>query len=72
MPVNEPSWRKPAGTFLILLIIAVWAVIVTSLSGWIGALPILVQTIIYVVAGFVWIFPARRVLVWMELGRWRI
>lgn len=72
MPMNEPSWRKPAGAFLILAIIIVWAAIVASLAEWLGGLPILVQTIIYLVAGIVWIFPARRVLVWMELGRWRV
>lgn len=72
MPMNEPSWRKPVGVLLIVLIIIVWAVIVASLSGWIGALPVLVQTIVYLVAGIVWIVPARSVLVWMELGRWRI
>ena len=72
MQVNEPSWRKPAGVFLILAIIIVWAAIVASLSGWVGGLPVLVQTVIYLAAGIVWIFPARRVLVWMELGRWRV
>ena len=70
--MNEPSWRKPAGVFLILAIIIVWAVIVASASAWLGGLPILVQTIVYLVAGIVWIFPAKRVLVWMELGRWRV
>ena len=70
--MNEPSWRKPAGVLLILVIIIVWAAIVANLSEWIGALPILLQTLIYLVAGIVWIFPARRVLVWMELGRWRV
>lgn len=72
MQVNEPSWRKPAGVLLILAIIIVWAAIVASLSEWLGTLPVLVQALIYLVAGIVWIFPARRVLVWMELGRWRV
>lgn len=68
---NEPSWRKPAGIFLILLLILVWAVIVASASPWIGQLPMLVQGLVYVVAGIVWILPLKPLLAWMETGRWR-
>lgn len=67
----RPTWRKPAGMALILAIIAVWSVIVASFSGTIGRWPILVQLIVYVTAGIIWIFPTRPVLVWMETGRWR-
>jgi hypothetical protein len=55
----------------ILAIITAWAVIVSSFSGVIGTWPGLVQLVIYVVAGIIWIFPTRPVLTWMETGRWR-
>ena len=32
--MSEPSWRKPAGVFAILALIALWAVLVVSLSAW--------------------------------------
>ena len=67
----EPSWRKPTGIFLILLIIVVWAVIVATASPWIGALPVLLQGLVYVAAGIVWILPLKPLLAWMETGRWR-
>ena len=67
----EPSWRKPAGIFLILLIILVWSVIVATASPWIGALPVLLQGLVYVAAGIVWILPLKPLLAWMETGRWR-
>ncbi len=67
----QPSWRKPAGMLLILLLIAVWATIVVSLSPWIGAWSILVQTIFYLIAGIVWILPLKPLLRWIELGTWR-
>jgi len=70
-PGPQPSWRKPAGMFLILALITVWAVIVGSLSPWIGQLPALVQAAIYVVAGIVWILPLKPLLSWMETGHWR-
>ncbi len=68
---TEPTWRKPAGMLLILLIIAVWAVLVASLSRWIGELHALVQAVIYVFLGIVWIAPMKPLLQWMETGRWR-
>lgn len=68
---HEPSWRKPAGILLILLIIAIWAVMIGSLSPWVGRLPTLVQVVFYVVTGIVWIMPMRPLLQWMETGRWR-
>jgi hypothetical protein len=67
----NPSWRKPVGTLAILTLILVWVVAVASFSPWIGALPTLVQLVIYLVLGIVWILPLRPLLLWMETGRWR-
>jgi hypothetical protein len=62
----SPSWRKPAGAFAIIALIIGWSVAVVSLSGEIGRLPTIVQAIVYLVAGIVWILPLRPLLVWME------
>ncbi|MET0362827.1 MAG: DUF2842 domain-containing protein [Sphingobium sp.] len=72
-PVHQPSWRKPVGMLLILLLIALWAIMVGSLSATIGSLPMIVQVVVYIVLGIVWIWilPMRRLLAWMETGRWR-
>ena len=67
----QPSWRKPAGMFLILTLIAVWTIIVVSVSPWVGTWPVLVQGIFYLVAGIIWIMPLKPLLRWMELGKWR-
>lgn len=71
MKGHEPSWRKPAGMLMMLAVIALWAVLVGSLSARIATLPAVAQMIIYVAAGIAWIFPMRPLLVWMETGRWR-
>lgn len=63
--------RMGLGLAGILALIMVWAVIVASLAGPIGSLPILVQAVIYLAAGIVWIFPLRPLLRWMETGQWR-
>ena len=66
-----PSWRKPAGMLIILLLILVWCVGIASLSGTIGRWHGLVQLLFYVVTGIVWIMPLKPLLRWMETGRWR-
>lgn len=67
----QPSWRKPAGMFGILLLIAVWAFMVGSLSPWVGQWPVLAQGLFYLVTGVIWIMPLKPLLRWMELGSWR-
>ena len=65
----QPSWRKPAGIFAILALIAGWAVLVVSLSAEVGTWPILAQAIFYLIAGIAWILPLKPLLRWMETGR---
>lgn len=69
--MNEPSWRKPFGIFLIVVLIVAWAAIVASAASWIGGLHWLLQLPIYLFAGLVWILPLKPLLLWMETGRWR-
>ena len=70
MPV-KPSWRKPAGIFLILALIAAWAALVATgadlLDG--AAWPLLAAY--FIAAGLVWILPLKPLLRWMETGKWR-
>ena len=67
--MNQPSWRKPAGIFAILALIAVWAALVVAFSGQIGGWPVLAQGLFYLVAGIAWILPLKPLLRWMETGR---
>ena len=70
-PGPQPSWRKPAGMFMILCLIALWAFVIGSFSEAIGRLPGWAQIPVYVVSGIVWIAPLKPLLQWMETGRWR-
>lgn len=67
--MNQPSWRKPVGIFAILALIALWAVLITSLSRHVGRWPVLAQALFYLIAGLAWILPLKPVLRWMETGR---
>jgi predicted membrane channel-forming protein YqfA (hemolysin III family) len=66
----SPSFRKLAGICLILLLIALWAALVASLSPIVSRWPILVQAPFYLFMGLVWIVPLKPMVRWMESGRW--
>ena len=68
-PAHPPSWRKPAGVFAILALIAIWAALVASLAGTVGEWPVLFQAGFYLIAGIAWVFPLKPLLRWMETGR---
>lgn len=70
-PPPSPTWRKPAGMFIILAMITILAGIVASQASMIGRLPIWAQAILYLILGTVWIAPLRPLLIWMETGKWR-
>ena len=70
-PNASPSWRKPAGALLILLIILVWIVLIASFSSLIGQLAWPFQALVYLVTGIIWIAPLKPLLRWMETGCWR-
>ena len=73
MPLEpaKPSWRKPAGIFLILLLIAVWAWLVVTIADRLPGMPWPVRALFFTAAGIVWILPLKPLLRWMELGKWR-
>jgi hypothetical protein len=66
MKPARPSWRKPAGIGLILLLITCWAILVASLAHVTDGLPWPVQALYYLVAGVAWVLPLKPLLRWME------
>lgn len=70
-PVERPTIRKPAGVFIILCMIGVLAWAFGTFAGELGRLHALIQAVIYLVAGVVWIAPLKPLLRWMETGKWR-
>lgn len=66
----KPTLRKPAGVLGMIAGLAVYAVLVVSLSGPVGQLPALLQAVIYLILGTIWVLPLRPLLIWMETGRW--
>ena len=68
---RKPSARTLGAALAILSFIALWAVLVASLSRFVGRWPILVQAPFYLVMGIAWIFPLRPIVRWSQIGSWR-
>ena len=70
---DGPRWQKPVGMLAIVAMIVVWCIAVVSLSRWVGGWPVPLQLLFYLVTGIVWLWllPMRRMLSWMETGRWK-
>ncbi len=70
-PQNQPSWRKPVGMILILLLILLWSGVAVTLIDQLSGLNFWLQLPAYVILGIAWIFPVRPLLTWMNKGSYR-
>ena len=67
---DKPTLRIPLGIIALLLALTVYALLVAKASDYIGQLHVLLQTLVYIVLGTVWLLPLKRFLIWMETGKW--
>ncbi|GAA4643945.1 hypothetical protein GCM10023115_19050 [Pontixanthobacter gangjinensis] len=68
---EEPSARIPLGILGLLVGLTIYAILIARylpdlIDGW----PTLIQTVIYLILGVIWLLPLRRFLIWMETGKW--
>lgn len=68
---ETPTWRIPIGIIGLLLGLTIYALVIARYApDIIGEWPVLVQTVIYIILGVLWLLPLRRFLIWMETGSW--
>ncbi|MDE1466878.1 DUF2842 domain-containing protein [Aurantiacibacter sp. D1-12] len=68
---TEPTWRIPVGVLGLLAALLVYGVVIARyVPGLIGGWPGLLQALVYLVLGLIWLLPLRNFLIWMETGNW--
>lgn len=68
---KDPTARIPIGILGLLIALTVYGLVIARyIPGIIGDWPTLVQAVIYLILGIIWLLPLRRFLIWMETGRW--
>ena len=69
---ETPTWRIPAGILALLVGLTAYGLVAARyVPDLIGNWPVLLQTVVYLVLGLIWLLPLKRFLIWMETGRWR-
>tara|TARA_B100000678_G_scaffold288412_1_gene296824 strand:+ start:40 stop:282 length:243 start_codon:yes stop_codon:yes gene_type:complete len=70
---HEPNWRIPVGILGLLIGLLVYGLVIARyVPDLVATWPILLQTVVYLVLGLLWLLPLRRFLIWMETGRWSV
>ncbi|GER07444.1 hypothetical protein GCM10007972_13320 [Iodidimonas muriae] len=69
MAIERPSLRSLTGTLLLVGGLIVYALLAMQLGAIINGWPIWGQTVIYVIVGLAWLWPAKHLLGWMGRGR---
>ena len=64
--------RIPLGILALLVGLALYALAVMWASQSIERLPNLLEALVYLVLGVIWLLPLRRFLIWMETGSWKV
>lgn len=68
---DEPTLRIPLGILALLAALIAYGIVVATIAPpLIGDWPALVQAVVYVILGVIWLLPLRRFLIWMETGKW--
>ena len=62
----NPSWRKPAGILLIVLLIAGWSILVVTCADLVEGAPWPVLVLFYASAGIGWALPLKPLIRWMS------
>lgn len=67
---TEPTWRIPFGIVVLMIALTAYALVIARyVPGMIGGWHAIVQAVVYLILGLVWLLPLKRFLLWMENGR---
>ncbi|GAA4037052.1 DUF2842 domain-containing protein [Parerythrobacter jejuensis] len=67
---DEPTWRIPVGMLAMIIGLTIYAIVIARyVPDVIGDWHALLQTVVYLFFGVVWLLPLRRFMIWMEAGR---
>lgn len=64
----RPSSRSLIGMFVLIFGLALYAFAAAAIGDIIEPWPLAIEMIFYLIAGILWIFPAKKILEWMGRG----
>jgi hypothetical protein len=68
---DQPTARIPLGILALIAGLTVYGLLIARyVAPLIGGWHTLLQTLVYLALGVLWLLPLKRFLIWMETGRW--
>jgi uncharacterized membrane protein len=68
MQNERPSVRSLIGMFALISGLIAYAFAAAAIGDLITDWPLAIEVVYYIIAGILWIFPARKILEWMGRG----
>ncbi|WP_262691064.1 DUF2842 domain-containing protein [Kordiimonas aestuarii] len=65
---NKPATRSLWGMLALISGLTAYAFLAAGIGSMLSESSLVIQTIYYLIAGILWIFPARKILEWMGRG----
>lgn len=65
MTPEKPSSRSAIGMFALIFGLTAYAFMAAAVGELLGDMSLAVQTVYYLVAGLLWIWPAKKLIFWM-------
>lgn len=65
---DRPNPRNLIGMVALLVGLGLYGLIIAELSVRMGDIPFILEAIFYVIAGLIWLWPARILVRWMVAG----
>ena len=66
---HRPSSRSLWGMMILIFGLMAYAFLAAGVGDLLSGMSLIIQTIYYLIAGILWIFPARKILEWMGRGK---
>ncbi|WP_417458676.1 DUF2842 domain-containing protein [Kordiimonas sp.] len=66
---DKPAARSLWGMLALIFGLMAYAFLAGGIGSMLNESSLIIQTIYYLVAGILWIFPARKILEWMGRGK---
>lgn len=65
MQPEKPSSRSLIGMMAMIFGLILYAFLAAGIGDFLAGWPIIIQSLYYLVAGLLWIIPAKKIIYWM-------
>lgn len=65
MTAEKPSSRSAIGMLILIFGLMAYVFLAAAVGEFLGGMSLVIQTIYYLIAGLLWIWPVKKLIYWM-------